>query len=230
MQDARVRAALLLICLICLFGSAIVLFAGHHAAPSPVVITPPPAEAAVSISPPEAASISPKLPARVYVDVAGSVRRPSLYALPPDSRILQAILAAGGPTADADLDAINLAQKVIDGEKVFVPKHSAKPTEEPSSTEQDSSPPALAPTGLKRGKGARASHGGKIAADSGEQIDLNTATEEQLERLPSVGPSMAERILTYRAQVGSLGKIEDLMQVPGIGPKKFAKIAPCVKL
>jgi competence protein ComEA len=230
MQDARVRAALLLVCLVCLLGSAVVLFAGHHAAPPPVVITPPPPEGTASVSHPEAAPISSKPAARVYVDVAGCVRRPSLYVLPAESRIMQAIIAAGGPTADADMDAINLAQKVTDGEKVFVPKHNVAPTEEPASTEQDIFSPTLAPVAKKLNKGTKAGHGNKITAESGEQIDLNTATAEQLERLPSVGPSMAERILAYRQQAGSFGKIEDLMQVTGIGPKKFAKIAPCVKL
>ena len=71
--------------------------------------------------------------------------------------------------------------------------------------------------------------GGKIAADSGEQVALNTATEADLERLPGVGPSMAGRILAYRKAAGRFEKVEDLMQVTGIGPKKFAKIAPLVK-
>ena len=238
MQDARTRAALLIVCLACLLGSGFVLLAGHHAAQPPVTITPPPSEAVVTTPPPapvttptEAPHSAPPPANRLYVDVAGAVRRPSLYVLPPQSRVMQAILAAGGPTREADMDAINLAQKVTDGEKVFVPKRGVTPPV-PSA---DDSAPTPAPAGSSRptsglAKGGRSSRGNKITADSGEQIPLNTATEADLQRLPGVGPSMAGRILAYRQQAGRFEKIEDLMQVTGIGPKKFAKIAPFVKL
>ena len=139
---------------------------------------------------------------------------------------MQAIRAAGGPTAEADLDAVNLAEKVADGEKVFVPKRGVPP---PVPTSNDSLTTPLK-TAIKTAKGAASGRGGKIMAASGEQIALNTATEADLERLPSVGPSMAGRILAYRQQAGRFEKIEDLTQVTGIGPKKFAKIAPFVRL
>ncbi len=232
MQDARVRAALLIVCLACLLGSGFVLVAGHHSAP-PLVITPPPKTTDETPSP--AAHTAPKAAARIYVDVAGAVRRPSLYVLSPESRVMQAILAAGGPTSEADMDAVNLAQKVTDGEKIFVPKRmaSAPPLQEISSilSVTDNTPaPASSKATAKHAKGTRAGRRDKITPDSGEQVALNTATEEQLERLPGVGPGMAGRILAYRQQAGGFGKIEDLMQVTGIGPKKYAKIAPCVKL
>lgn len=234
MQDARVRAALLVVCLVCLLGSGFVLVAGHRPAPSPVVITPPP-EITTQASAPTAHA-APKPATRIYVDVAGAVRRPSLYVLSPESRVLQAILAAGGPASDADMDAVNLAQKVTDGEKVFVPKRmTSTPLRDTSSlpaVNSDTTPlttPASSKA-AKQEKGSRTGHSNKVTADSGEQISLNTATEEQLERLPGVGPGMAARILAYRQQAGGFGKIEDLMQVTGIGPKKYAKIAPCVKL
>ena len=232
MQDARVRTALILVCLACLLGSTVVLFAGHPSAPPAVVITPP-AEVTVPARHRETSGVPTKSTTRIYVDVAGCVRRPSLYTLPAESRVMQAILAAGGPTGEADLTAINLAQKITDGEKVFVPKQSAIPSHASFAPDEAAAIPAEAPpmqSAKKNGKSTRTGHGRKITPESGEQIDLNTATEEQLERLPSVGPSMAERILTYRQQAGSFGKIEDLMQVTGIGPKKFAKIAPFVKL
>ena len=224
MQDARVRAALLAICLLCLIGSGAVLYSGHRQAPAPsVVITSAPSE----VVPPVAAlPIAPA--ARIYVDVAGAVRRPSLYALPPGSRVMQAILAAGGPVSGADLDAVNLAQKLADGEKIFVPKHTL------TSAAPDS---PIVPVGaasphpvLKIAKTSQTSRSGKLTADSGQQISLNTATLDDLQKLPTVGPAMAARIVAYRAQAGGFGKVDDLMQVPGIGPKKFAKIAPCVKL
>ncbi len=225
MQDAKTRAALLVICLACLIGSGIALFAGRRAQPPPVVITPPPPAQTSAV--PEAA---PKREARLYVDVAGSVRRPSLYVLPAGSRIMQAIRAAGGPSADADLDAVNLAQKVTDGEKVFVPRRGTplrpvSPPEAAASSIASDAPPSLV-LPKTSGKGG---HSNKMTAGSGEQIALNTATAEQLERLPGVGPSMAGRILAYRQQAGGFGKSEDLMQVVGLGPKKFAKIAAFVR-
>lgn len=228
MQDARTRLALLIVCLACLLGSGFVLIAGRHAAPSPITISPPPAEAAAAppAAPPhQAPPAAPKPSGLVYVDVAGAVHRPSLYALPPDSRIMQAVLAAGGPTSEADMDAVNLAEKVTDGEKILVPKRGAAP---PVPVPSDV-PPASAHTATKPSKGSGSSRGGKIVVDSGEQIALNTATEADLERLPGVGPSMAGRILAYRKAAVRFEKVEDLMQVTGIGPKKFAKIAPLVK-
>ncbi len=261
MQDAKVRYALLTICLVCLLGSGWVLLTGHRPTPPPVSITPPPAEgkgedaeAAPTTSAPapgpararaQIASAASPRPSRVYVDVAGEVRRPSLYVLPADGRVMQALVAAGGPTQEADLDSVNLAQKVTDGEKIFVPRRGAAPSVLPSpvptaaparaALEQPPASPASesvpAPTHTARaGRSGRAGHVDKVSPDGGEQIALNSATLEQLERLPGVGPSMAGRILAYRQQSGSFTRVEDLRLVQGIGPKKFAKIAPCVKL
>ena len=226
MQDARVRAALLTICLLCLLGSGAVLYSRHRQDQAPpVIITSAPPEL------PVAAPAPPAVPAaRIYVDVAGAVRRPSLYALPPGCRIMQAIVAAGGPASGADLDSVNLAQKLQDGEKIFVPKHTPAPSTG-GSPDPRTLPSSTAnhPAG-KIAKTPLSGHSNKLTADSGQQIPLNTATLDDLQRLPSVGPAMAAHILAYRAQAGGFGKVEDLMQVPGIGPKKYAKIAPCVKL
>ena len=229
MHDAKVRAALLVICLACLVGSGVVLIRNRQAAPPPIVFAATPA----AVVP--AATGAPARPARLYVDVAGAVRRPSLYVLPKNSRVMQAILAAGGPTADADIEAVNLAELVTDGEKVFVPKRGAAPAAAaavPAATVRATvKAPVLTAAKVGRGKSKGASNrSGKIGADSGEQISLNAATLEELERLPGVGPSMAAKILAYREQSGGFAKIDDLTLVPGIGPKKLAKIAPFVTL
>jgi len=121
MHDAKVRAALLVVCFACLLGSGVVLLRGHSAQQQPIVFVASP----TAVVP--AAAAAPTRPKRLYVDVAGAVRRPSLYVLPKNSRIMQAILAAGGPTADADIEAVNLAELVTDGEKVFVPKRGMVP-------------------------------------------------------------------------------------------------------
>lgn len=241
MQDARVRGALLIICLVCLLGSGWVLLHGRQTAPPPIVFSETPAAAASPVKTPDAPGVSVR-PARLFVDVAGAVRRPSLYVLPKNSRVMQAITAAGGPTADANIDAVNLAEPVTDGEKVFVPKLGAVPRAAP----EPSPPSVLHPASVlqpvvatktasqaaaKPSKSRSAgSRSGKISADSGEQIGLNSATLEELERLPGVGPSMAAKILAYRQQSGGFAKIDDLTLVPGIGPKKLAKLTPLVSL
>jgi len=234
MQDARVRVALLVVCLACLIGSGFVLLKGRQSAPPPILFAAPPAVG--SDTPPATLSAAavPRHAKRLYVDVAGAVRRPSLYLLPPDSRVMQAVLAAGGPTAAADLDAVNLAQPVTDGEKVFVPKRgaasvlapSALPAVMPAASARVTLPSV--PSAAKPGKATSGSRSGKMGP--GEQIGLNSATLEQLERLPGVGPSMAARILAYRQQSGGFAKIEDLTLVTGIGPKKYAKMAPFLTL
>lgn len=229
MQDARTRGALLAICLACLLGSGWVLLHRRQTAPPPIVFAAPPAAVVPT------AAVVPARPKRLYVDVAGAVRRPSLYVLPKNSRVMQAILAAGGPTADADLDAVNLAEVVMDGEKVFVPKRGIAPVAVSSApvpgvpTAAKAPSSAVSKAGRSKGKGG-GSRSGKISADSGDQISLNSATLEELERLPGVGPSMAERILAYRQQSGGFAKIDDLTLVPGIGPKKLAKMTPFVTL
>lgn len=233
MQDARVRAALLVVCLACLLGSGFVLLKGHQAAPPPILFASPPPAAAPHALNAAALSAKPLQHAkRLYVDVTGAVRRPSLYLLPPDSRVMQAVLAAGGPTASADMDAVNLAQPVTDGEKVFVPQRGAVlvpglPSTLPTASARAASLLAV-PSAAKAGKASGGSRSGKMGP--GEQVALNTATLEQLERLPGVGPSMAARILAYRQQSGGFAKIEDLTLVTGVGAKKYAKMAPFLTL
>ena len=172
--------------------------------------------------------------------MAGGVRGRSLYVLPRGSRVMQALLAAGGPAADADIDAVNLAEPVTDGEKVFVPKlgvalkaavsSEASPTASAMKARSAAVPIAVKASKSGGSKSASSSHSSKISADSGEQIGLNSATLEQLERLPGVGPSMAAKILAYRQQSGGFAKIDDLTLVPGLGPKKLAKLTPFVSL
>ena len=233
MQDIRVRLALLGICLVCFLGCGWVLLRGagpSHLNTAPITLSPPPEPMALTAPAPEQAKgqktviTAPAPPTRLYVDVSGAVQRPSLYVLPPGSRVMQAVRAAGGPTGEADLDAINLAEKVADGQKVFVPKRTAAV---PPSTVP--LPAGAAPTATKKSAGAKAGSS-KISAGSAETVALNAATQEQLERLPGVGPSMAAKILAYRAQIGGFEKPDDLMQVPGLGPKKYAKIAPFITL
>jgi len=134
----------------------------------------------------------------MVVDVAGDVRRPGLYKLPAGSRIDDAIAAAGGATGKAQIDAVNLAAPVADGEQVVVPGSGAGGAATVSSPAAGSSPSA--------------------------PLDLNTATLEQLEALPGVGPVTAQKILDYRTQHGAFHSVAELEGVPGIGPSHMAQL------
>lgn len=145
----------------------------------------------------------------VVVHVAGAVVSPGLYRLGADARVADALDAAGGPAADADVDSINLAAKVADGERVYVARRGEVP------------PPAMSSGG--------AGSGGAAGAAAGP-VDLNTATAEQLEALPGVGPATAEAILAYRKEKGRFRSVDELLEVRGIGEAKLAAIRPKVRV
>jgi competence protein ComEA len=134
-------------------------------------------------------------PLRVYV--SGAVYYPDVYTLPPDSIVKDAIVAAGGPTEDADLDRINLALAVAAGQHIYVPHlEEENPPVQPPSAQTD-------PEGL---------------------VNINTADQKALESLPGIGPVIAQRILDHRQAHGPFTQIEDIMDVSGIGPSTFEKI------
>jgi competence protein ComEA len=139
------------------------------------------------------------------VHVAGAVRRPGVYRLPAGARVQEAVRRAGGARPGADVNAINLAAKIVDGQQVVVPKRAGTGG-------------AAAPAGASP---ARAAAG---AAPAGPPISLNSATAEQLDTLDGVGPATAQKIIAWRTQHGGFRSVADLGQVPGIGPKKLAAI------
>ena len=142
-----------------------------------------------------AKTAAPKL---LVVDVAGAVRRPGLYRLRPGSRIDDAIASAGGPTAKAQLETVNLAAPVADGEQIVVPG---------------------------RGMAGAATAGAPDAGTSpSAPLDLNSASLEQLENLPGIGPVTAQKILDYRQQHGAFHAVAELQGVPGIGPAHMAQL------
>ncbi len=146
---------------------------------------------------------------RVTVHVAGAVRRPGLYRLAAGARIDDALRRAGGPRGRADLSAVNLAARLEDGRQILVPER----------------PPA----GGGAGGGAQAAGAAPRAPGAPPApLNLNTATLEQLDALDGIGPAIAKRILDYREQHGGFGRVDELAEVPGIGPKRLAALTPLV--
>ena len=139
------------------------------------------------------------------VHVAGAVREPGVYRLPAGARVQDAVERAGGARPNGDVNAINLAAKVADGQQVFVPSRGAG---------------AGAGTATAAGGGG----GGAAGGAPGPPISLNTATAEQLDSLDGVGPATARKIIAWRTQHGGFRSVADLGQVPGIGPKKLAAL------
>lgn len=137
----------------------------------------------------------------LVVDAAGAVANPGVYRLPAGSRVTDLLDAAGGATDDADVDQVNLAAPLVDGQRVYVPRQGE----------------AVVP---ELGAGG---------AGPAEPVDLNTATVEQLDALPGVGPATAQAIVTYRASHGRIRSIDELLDVRGIGPAKLDAIRSLVR-
>jgi len=151
-----------------------------------------------------------KVAARIAVHVAGAVARPGVVELPAGSRVIDAVEAVGGAPADADLDRLNLAAKLVDGERVFVPKVG------------QADPGVIADAGGATGGGS------SPGTAAGGKLDLNTAPQAQLEALPGIGPTSAQAILAERDRRGGFKSVNALRRVHGIGDKRFAEIAPLV--
>jgi competence protein ComEA len=147
------------------------------------------------------ATTSTSTPTAVLAHAAGAVLKPGVYSLPPGARVQDLLRAAGGAAPDADLDRINLAAPVVDGSQVYVPRHGE-----------------AVPSG---------SGGGGTTTPAGP-LDLNTATLEQLDALPGVGPATAQAILDQRDKVGRFASVDDLLDVRGIGPAKLDAIRDLV--
>ncbi|TCC05989.1 ComEA family DNA-binding protein [Kribbella soli] len=143
----------------------------------------------------------------VVVHVAGKVRRPGLIRAPAGSRVADVLTLAGGPLRGVDLTTLNLARQVTDGEQIIVGA-----TTQPPPTNQPPSTSGPSPTSARDAP-----------------VNLNTATLDQLDALPGVGPVLAQRILDYRTQNGPFTTIDQLQEVPGVGPKKFDSLKPHVR-
>lgn len=157
----------------------------------------------------------------IAVSVTGLVRGPGLVQLPAGSRVADAIAAAGGVAAGGSLTGLNLAQKLSDGDSVVVGPQS--PTPLPGSGPKGAQ--TVPATGRPAATGTAAAPGG---AAGSAPLDLNTADAAALEVLPGVGPVMAGNIVAWREANGSFKSVDQLQEVSGIGPTRFAQLAPLV--
>lgn len=154
-----------------------------------------------------AAAAAPSSGSVAVVDVAGKVRHPGVYRLPTGSRVDDAIRAAGGALPGAALNSLNLAARVIDGQQIPVGITAA---------------PAPVQVAGSAGSGDSAAPGS--TADASGPVDLNTATAEQLQTLPGVGPVLSQHILDWRSAHGTFTSVQQLDDVPGIGTVKFGAL------
>ena len=188
----RLLAAALLALVVLVVAWRHVASSGGSAAPlrvAPVVPAPQGAGTAGARAGPAAA--------RLVVDVAGAVRRPGLVRLPKGARVSDAIARAGGLTAHAERDSVNLAAPVSDGQQVLVPA---------------------------RGSPGSGTPGGPAGGAASGPVSLSSATSEQLDTLPGIGPVTAQKIVDYRAQHGSFTSVDGLDAIPGIGPARIAEL------
>lgn len=168
------------------------------------------------------------------VHVAGAVKKPGVVKLSKGSRVHDAIVAAGGGTAAADLNRLNLASVLEDGQKIHVPRQGEPVQQEavaPGGEREASPPPGpgmAAPGTPGPGAGDSGSGGAGAAGASGAKVNLNTATAEELDGLPRVGPVLAQRIVDWRGEHGNFKAVEELDAVDGVGPKMLEALLPLV--
>ena len=191
---------------------ALLVIAGHRLAQSGTASAPE------VVAPLESLSEGDAGPARrardaLVVHVVGAVRRPGLLRLKEGARVADAVARAGGATRAADLAGLNLAALVVDGTQIFVPPRAdAAGTSSPATGGGDAAaPPAVGP-----------------AVGAGRKLSLGTATAEELDELPGVGPVTAQKILDYRLEHGPFASVDDLDAVPGIGPTRIEQLRDLV--
>jgi competence protein ComEA len=190
-RDVRFTREQIVVAAVVVLG---LLFVGSRLLSRSHAVAAPPIPTAASTHAPAKATDTTLM----YVDVVGAVRRPGLYRLPRGSRIADALARAGGATRKAQLELVNVAAPLADGEQVVVPRRGAVAA-------------ASAPTGAA----------GPAATGP---VHLSTATADELDSLPGVGPVTAEKIIAYRQQHGGFSSVDELDAVPGIGPARMEQL------
>lgn len=213
------RAGVIALGIVGVLAVLVTVFTVVRDKPPPVVSAKlPPVEMVSSVAPSSGAAPAPGGP--VVVSVVGLVHKPGLVTLDPGARIADALTAAGGPVDGADLLGLNMARRVADGEQIVVgiTAPPGQPAAMGSSVTAD--PGAAAPSAANVEK----------APATGELVDLNTATPEQLDALPGVGPVTATAIIAWRDANGRFDSVDQLGDVDGIGPARLEKLRALVRV
>ena len=187
-----------------------------------------------SANPSESAQGGASGEATVRVHVAGAVNNPGVYTLPAQGRAVDAIAAASGAAADADLDRVNLAGALSDGVQIYVPHRgeTAAPAQIQPNGGTANAGQANAANGASQGgtqpQPARTLIPAGSAQKGSTPVNINTATAEELQSLPRIGPAMAQRIIAWREAHGGFRSVDELDAVPGIGPSMLENLRPLV--
>lgn len=152
---------------------------------------------------------------KIVVYIIGSVQNPGIVELNVDSRVSDAVEASGGLLEDADVSKINLAYKLEDGQKITIPSINDKTDEDTNYEDYISNDP---------GNMISQNPSSSTSESNTQKVNINTATQTQLETLPGIGPSTASKIISYRNENGKFKSIEDIKNVSGIGDSKFENI------
>lgn len=182
---------------------------GRHSRPPPLEFTVPTA--------------TPPAPVTAYI--AGLVAEPGVYTLAPDARLIDLVVAAGGLLPDADHAALNLAARVSDGQRVIVPTVRAATSAGGATPVSAHAPGERADASVT---GTAASVPARGAPSPAYPVNLNTASEADLDSLPRIGPATAAAIVEWRDMNGGFKAVEDLLNVRGIGPATLEALRPYV--
>ncbi len=159
---------------------------------------------------------------KVVFQVAGCVKSPDVYTLPTGSRIIDGIRAAGGVKSDASVQSLNLAARIDDGARIYVPSRQESAASASSASTQN---------GAANSSGGKSSSSAEKLRNPGDgTVNINRASESDMQRLPGVGPSTAAKIIEFRGQIGHFTSVDQLDEVKGIGPKKLQKMRPFISL
>lgn len=205
-EPSQVAVALVVVLVLLVGGVGWAVSARSRPAGPPIEELLPRADTTTTV-----AGGGPSSSGEVVVHVAGAVARPGLFRLVAPARVADAVAAAGGTTGAADLDRVNLAAPVADGERVWVPRRGE-------------AAPEVASGGGGGGGGPPAAGGGRRPDAPAQRLDVNTATVEQLEALPGIGPATARAIIEHRTRHGPFRTVRQLLDVRGIGEAKLAAL------
>lgn len=150
----------------------------------------------------------------IVIHITGEIKKEGVIYLEKGARIIDAIKEAGGETKEADLSQVNLAYELQDGQKIYIPSKNEKISQYIISTNGETID----------SNGANTGNGSTSTSKEGAKVNINTATQNELDGLPGIGPALAQRIIDFREENGNFKSIEDIQNVKGIGDSKFDEI------